>query len=226
MGSAADMGAVKGIRSGYGCSEKTAIKSINHWLAGNARQKKEKMKKRYLPNRIVNELVGVTRAGPGGVELRGLVARCAGAGSEAERGGRARRSALDVVAINARPSVVPYQVDPEGVVHVVFALVAIFAEPLGRSGRTVIAAEPSQESLQQGALRLCRGAAWHLWKLTKLHWFIVFPILIRGAWSTVWRGAEPTKTPRGDVTVLQAVDCELAHRQSEVFVFFTKLVII
>jgi len=40
-----------------------------------------------------------------------------------------------------------------------------------------ISSEPSPESLQQGALRLCRSV-WHSINCQKLHWFTVFHISI------------------------------------------------
>jgi len=70
-----------------------------------------------------------------------------------------------------------------------------------------IGAEPSPESLQQGALRLCKGA-WHskIWQnSTDLKCFI---FQFGGAWSFVWR-AKPTKDPHGDGTVLVMGSCSL-----------------
>jgi len=66
-------------------------------------------------------------------------------------------------------------------------------EPIRPNIGLWISSEPSPESVQLGALRLCR-VAWHSKNWQKLHWLTVFHISIQGSWSFVL-GAKPTKAP-------------------------------
>jgi len=68
-----------------------------------------------------------------------------------------------------------------------------------------VATDPSPESLLGDFALVHWGLTF--WNLNKHHWFIMFHISIRGAWSFVLEGRSPPKPPSGDGTVWKTSAC-------------------